>query len=477
MLLIEFISKQVNDTGYHTILETVFRVVKLEASNYFRATKYTRPKVESRLSGCATLVRVVVEVGLRKLRYKTVKALIEHITQTLPTADASYCAPLCKDYLKALTSLLGFKAHPEHFLGDEWHDVVDFCLETARDLRRSTSTTDLDFSNGTRSFHGSASLRGTQGRTGTPGANGDLSRMSSLNASQLALFPQLRDNQLEIATCLQHLTSVPNAPIFDRAKTIFTVIANLLDSYPKVGSIQQILFECINSILSRVVANDIDLALQIVERALHLFRNFWDVKDNTLKESLLVLLSYSEILLPRIITEDTAGNRKAELSAIVESLRDDYIARRQRDQLQLDDLLLVDITEPALARLPLSNKTIQLRNGALKAEHPWCLISLSAAIIVALENNVVTQENLDSSESHNLPPKRQRMTHPLDDIFASTKASLSSEKLYALQILVFAFDLVNLDESSLLGFLESLLLNVSDDDGSIVIWTIFAITS
>lgn len=470
-------SKQVNDTGYHTILETVFRVAKLESSNYVRATKYTKPKVESRLSGCATLVRVVVEVGLRKLRYKTVKALIEHISQTLPTADAGYCAPLCKDYLRALAALLGFKAHPEHFLGDEWHDVVDFCLETARDLNKPIHVNESGFVNETRNLHGSASLRDSHSRSATPGTTGDHSRISSLNSSQPALFHQLRDSQIEIALCLQHLTSVPNAPIFDRANAIFTTIVDLLASYSRIASIQQVLFECINSVLSRVVANDVELALPIVAKTLPLFRKFWDVKDNTLKESLLVLLSHSEVLLPRLIREDSTGDRKAELGAIVDSLRDDYCARRQREQLQLEDLSVVDDNHCTLSRMPLSNKTLELRTGVLRAEHPWCLMSLSAAVIVALENDVNALESSALEHDHDYVPKRQKLTHPLEDVFAFTKGPAGSEKLYALQIFVFVFDLKECDGNALLGHLESLLPCISDDDGSIASWAILAMTS
>ena len=473
----EIASKQVTDTGYHTILESVFRVAKLECSNYVRATKYTKPKTESRLSGCAILVRVVVEVGLRKLRYKTVKALVEHITQTLPTADANYCAPLCKDYFKALALLLEFKAHPEHFLGDEWHEVVDFCLETARDLNKSDDVNDLGLSNEVRSLRTSVSRRDNLSRSTTPNATGDYGRASNFHASQPAAYPQIRDSQLEIALCLQHLTSVPNAPILDRANDIVTTIVDLLTSYSKVASIQQILVECINSVLSRVVANNIELALHIVIEIFPLFRRYWDVKDSTIKGPLLIFLSYAEILLPRLVLEDTAGDRKAELGALVECLRDDYCARRRREQLQLDDLSFVVPTFSTHQEVPLKNKTLQVRMGAYKAEQPWCLISSSAAILVALEIDAVAQEKSVQSLEHDYPLKRQRLTHPLDDLLAFAKGSTRPEKQYALQVLAFIFDDLAFDEHTLQSHLDGLLPCLSDDDGSIASWAMIAMTS
>lgn len=455
----------------------MFRVAKLESSNFARATKYTKPKVESRLSACAALVRVVVEVGLRKLRYKTVKALLEHITQTLPTADTGYCAPLCKDYFRALVSLLESKAHPEHFLGDEWHEIVDFCLETARDLNRSNDAPDSALSNGDRTLKIPPSRRDNLSRSATPSIMVDSGRLSSFNASQLAAYPQLRDSQVELAQCLQHLTSVPNAPVFDRAHVIVMTIVDLLVSYPKVSSIQQVLFECINSVMSRVVAHDTKLALQLMEKILPLFRRFWDVKDNTLKEPLLILLSYGEILLPRLISEDTTGDRKAALIALVEILRDDYCARRPREQLQTDDLVFVDPTCCVPQQIPLSNKILQARMGQLKAEQPWCLISSSAAVLLALENDISERVNLLKPDEIDYPAKRQKLTHPLDDVFSFVRGWASAEKLYALQVLVFVFDDWQFDESSLQGHLDLLLPCLSDDDGAIASWAMLVVTS
>ena len=451
-------SKQINDTGYHTVLESVFRVAKLECSNYVRATKYTKPKVETRLSACGILVRVIVEVGLPRLRYKTVKALVEHILQTLPTSDDSYYTPLCKDYFKALATLLGFQAHPEHFLADEWHEVVDFCLETARELNKSDDANN--------DSHGSRLRRNGLSRSTTP----------SFHTSQPAAFPQIRDSQLEIVLCLQHLISVPNAPIFDKADVISTTIVDLLTSYSRVASIQQVLLECMNLIMSRMVADNMGLALQILTKMISLFRRFWDVKDNGMKESLLVLLSYAEVLLPRLILEDTTGDRKAELGALVESLREDYCTRKHRDQLQLDDLSLLN-PSCGVGAMPLGTKTLQVRMGAFKAEQPWCLVASSAAIIAELENDTIVQERLLHSNEHSLPQKRQKLTHPFGELLQFARGSEGPEKLYALQVLVFLFEMTFFDENVLKGYLEMLLPCLSEDDGSIVSWTMIVMTS
>ena len=395
----------------------------------------------------------------------------------MPTADAGYCTPLCKNYFKALATLLGFEAHPEHLIGDEWHEVVDFCLEAARDLNKSNDVNGSGPTNGIRTLNGSASRRDNLSRSVTPSATNANGRLSSFTASQPAAYPQIRDSQLEIALCLQHLISVPNAPIFAKANAFVTTLLDLLDSYPKVAAIQQILFECLNSLMSRIIANDVALALQIVTKTLPLFGRFWDVKDNTMKEPLLVLLSFAEVLLPRLISEDTTGNLKIEFEGVVETLREDYCSRRFREQLQLDDLSPVDPISSTLPLTPLSNKTLQIRTGAFKAEQPWCLLSSTAAVMVALEHDSIARAKLVQVDEHELPPKRRKLNHPTDDLFALTKSLTPSEKLYALKVFVFVFDMVNFDEITLQGHLDMLLPCLSDDDGSIASWAMFAMTS
>ena len=393
----------------------------------------------------------------------------------MPTADAGYCEPLLNDYFKALATLLEYKAHPEHFLGDEWHELVDFCLETTRDLIRPADLSDSGHSNGAKGLHRTSLARDYFSRSATPSIAGDYGRKSESHALQgSAAYPRLRESDRDLVLCLQHLTSVPNAPIFDRANVILTTLVELLRSYPKVSKIQQAALECINSIMSRVVANDIELASQVMTQMLPLIRGFWEAKDAPLKDALLILLSYGEVLLPRIICLDIAGDNKAALVALVEVLRNDYCLRRDREQLQLDDLAFCDSTSSTNRQMPLSTKTIGVRSGCFRAEHPWCLISISAAIILALEHNTTTHEDPMGPDAEDNRPKRQRLTHPIDDIFDLTKGP---DKLYALKMLVFVFNGLEFEEGALQGRLETLLLCLSDDNSLITSWAMLVMYS
>ena len=466
------------DDSYHTVLESVFRVAKIEKSNYARASKSVKTKVENRASACAALVRTVVEVGLRKLRYKTVRALVEHIIQTLPTADGGYCEPLIADYFRALTALLEYKAHPEHFLGEDWHELVDFCVQAACDLTRWSEPNDSALSNGGKFLNGSKSVRNGHSRSATPSVVGDFGHKSSNNISQRTTDSQLKGSDDQIVLCLQHLVSVPNAPVSDRADVVLASMVEMLQSYQKASSTQQAAFECINSIMSRIIAIDIDLPLQTMKSVMPLLRRFWEPKEGAaaFNDTLLAFLSYGDVLLPRMITEDQTGDCITILQALVEVLRNDYCSRRHRAQLQLDDLVLLDPSLSISRNMPLSTKTIQIGLNGLRAESPWCLISRSAAILVALETAAIARENpVDGDEIQEF--KRQRLEHPMDDILHYIKGSLSPEKLYGLQVLLFIYDGLQLGEGTLQCHLDALLPCLSESDGSIVSWALLAINS
>ena len=466
------------DDSYHTVLESVFRVAKIDKSNYARAAKSTKTKVEGRLFACAALVRTVVEVGLRKLRYKTVKALVEHIIQTLQNSDGSYCEPLIAGYLRALAALLEYKAHPEHFLGDDWHEVVDFCVQAARDLNRQSEFNESGLTNGGRFLNGSRSNRDGHSRSATPSTISEYGRKSSNNISQRAADSQLKGSDDQIVICLQHLASVPNAPISERADVILATLVEMLQSYHKVSSTQQAAFECINSIMSRIVAINIDLPLQTMRSVIPLLRRFWEPKEGAapLNDTLLAFLSYGEILLPRIISEDQTSDCNVTLQALVEVLRTDYCSRRHRGQLQLDDLVLLDPCRSSSRKMPLSTRTVQVRSDGLRAESSWCLLSRSAAITVALENSADAREDPMNREEVQ-DSKRQKLERPMDDILHLVKGLLLPEKLYGLQILIFIYEKIPFDEGTLQRHLDALLPCLSESDGSIVSWAMLAMTS
>ena len=422
-------------------------------------------------------MRIVVDVGLKVLRYKTVKALVEHIIQTLPTADDGYCEPLLRDYFKALSALLGYTAHPEHFSKDEWRNATDFCLQTVRNLKSSSEPSTPNLSNISSARNGLESRGRQPSRPATPLSTREQSQRCRSDTSQSTIYLPLREIDRELLLCLQHLTFVSNAPVCDRASEILTVLVELLQSYSRPSTIQQSAFDSINSLMSHIVTSNISLALQIMKMVIPMLRRFWVVKEAMLKEALLVFLTYGEILLPRLISVDEMVDHNADLQALVDILRNDYCIRRSREQLQLDDLILSNPSRGRNEQMPLGTRILGVRVGAHKAEHPWCLISTSAGIIITLEADINAREQAIGSYEPRNVSKRPRISHPLEDIFQYAKGTSPTERLYALQVLVFVFDLAEFEESVLQCRLNLLLNYLSDEDGLAASWTMLAITS
>ena len=468
--------QQISDKGYHTILENLFRGTKYEIAYHARAKKASGTKAESRLTTCASLIRTIVETQIRKIGSETVKAIVEHVCQSLPTADGNYCEPLVFDYIRILLSILEYKAHVENLLSEEVHDIVTFCLDLVRDLDKVS-----DEQNGKGSLgiplsfnsRGSNSMR--QSRSATPSVNANHGISFSKDNSQRMTYPQLQSSAAGIVSCLQHLTCMQLTPVLEKADDIFTILFDLLQSHTSISTIQQPAFEAINSLIPRILTSNVQSACNAMRRFIPLVRHFWQVRAAGLKEVLLSVFLHGESLLPLLISTDDTGNCNADLSAVVEVLRQEYLERRQKEWLLIEDVDLSDYTCLSSSQPPLSCKFACVRRGAIKAEEPWSLLRISATIVVILDTDLSPiKEANERDESDHRRSKRQRLTKQLDEILLFIRSARVESKIYGLQILAFIFERQEFNEIELLEILELLGPSLSDENGTIVAWSIFA---
>ena len=455
------------DKAWHGVLEALFYAAKVECSTYANASKPTsKTKSASRLSECASVLDTAVKVGVRKLRFKTVRALLEHISQTLPTSDGTYCEPLVAGYFRALRTVFEYSPHPEHLLKEDWHDAIDFCNACIRDLNLPATETNSSFSRGVDD-HGSSTRLASRSATLSfhrkglrdPGSQGS----------------QLRGSAEDLVLCVRHLTAAPNAPIFEKASVTLNSMLDLLEMSPQLSTTQQAAFESINSIIIRIATDDTSLVLQTLKRLFPLIRRFWQAKSAGLKVMLTSML-YGEEFLARLLTSDEDGDCKADLLGILGVLRVEYCKRIEREQLQLDDIDLSDHIFRSDRYMPMSTKACELRSGAHKAEQPWTILHLSASILTTIhaKNSVYVMQN--GNPDMDPPLKRQRTAEALDEVLELMKASVAPDKLYALQVLMFVFDRLTVEIGDLERILHLLLLCASDDNGSIASWAIIALT-
>ena len=467
--------QQISDSGYHTILESLFRGTKYEIAYHARANKASAIKSESRLAACASLVRTTVENQVRKLGAKTAKAIVDHVCQSLPSADGSYCGPLVFDYVRTLLSLLEYKPHIENFSSEEAHDTITFCLDLARDL--GTITNDQETrppSSASLSMSNNRSSSTRIARSATPSLSHSHGASFDKENSQRT-YPQLQSSAGGIVSCLQHLSSVPTGPILEKAEEMLALLFDLLQSGSNTSTIQQPAFEAINFLMPRILATNVQLACKTMTQFIKLFRFFWQVRAAGLKEVLLSIFLYGQCLLPLLVTPDGIHECHADLITVVETMRQEYCERRQKEMLSIEDVDLSDYTRISKLQALLGTGFTCVRRGAIRAEEPYSLLRISAAIIVVLDEDKI-KEGGAKVDVDGRRPKRQRLTKQMDEIVTYMNSSQFGLRLYALQVLAFVFEKGRFDATDLLRFLDILASTLSDEDGVLASWAIVATT-
>lgn len=460
------------DKDYLTLLEALFRYATTERSTYIKSSQ-AAPKsaASSRLSKCAGVVRIAVEKGVRKLRFKTVRALIDHITQTLPLPEYGYCEPVVSDYFRSLRIVLEYQPHPEHITLNGWHEGIDFCNAILHDLNAISSRETTSLMNGNYS---KVSFRDSSSSP-VPSPKADHGRKTSNRSSQPSMKLTLENSVVDdLLLCLKHLVSASNAPTLDRAHPTLTNLCDFLASSSGKGHEHQVALESINSIITCIMTDDISLILQALRGLLPTFRRFWELKSPSIKDHMLVSLLYGEVYFPRLISSDETGDCEADLHRLLHVFHQEYCKRTEREQLQLDELDLPD--HPFNSERPMSIKAFEIRWAAAKAEQPWAILYICASIVLVLSADDNVRGKSTESDKFENPPKRRKLNKPINDILELTKSSEIQNRFFAIQVLAFVFDRIVIDIDSLQPYLESLLLCLSDDNATIAAWALLALT-
>ena len=462
------VSEVLTDKGYHKIFEALFRLATSEKSVYVKASKTTtKNQSASRLSSCAAVFRLAVEVGVRKLRPKTVKALVDHITQTLPTVNGGYCEPLCLDYLKSLRTLLEHQPHVEHMPKEEWQALTDFCNDGIA-LSRGSEGNDFSTSHRTQyvlSGTGSSSVQ-LAASTGSRRENG----------TQDSANGRTKTDAEELVFCLCQLTSSPNAPILEKAQSLMITLMNLLHSSANAARSHQAAFATMNRILARITTNDVSLTRDIVEAIVPLIRRFWPTKSMPLKDEMLITLVHLRPYVSTVSESEGAESFRTELEGLLQSMQSEYSKRAERDQLQLDELRFLSRSGVQHKPVPLSIAGMHLRVGSTKSEQSWAIPQTLGFLLSAVGIYATTKMKHDTTNDvEDSRRKRRRMVQPLDDLLRQTKNSHLTGRLCALQIIPFLLDRMTATKDELIHILDTLLSCTSDENGTIASWAMIGI--
>ncbi|TKA78673.1 hypothetical protein B0A55_04506 [Friedmanniomyces simplex] len=127
-----------DDDSFDSIYKQLFAAILSERSTWLNAkTSSTQSAADTRLSDAAVALRLAVELGVRSISLRTLRAVVDHVTDTLPRSGGGICVPLALDYAKCLKAAFSYQPHLEHQSRAEWERSVLFCLRTIQDAERS----------------------------------------------------------------------------------------------------------------------------------------------------------------------------------------------------------------------------------------------------------------------------------------------------------------------------------------------------
>lgn len=412
-------------------------------------------------------------MGTQAIKLKTVKALIDHITQALPGVNEHFCQPLISDYPKALRSILSYAPHVEQLPKAEWLELVDFCNEG---LGAYTLLSDDRLLNpvvaDSEEHHGNR-MNSLVREGPTTSFTGQGKKIASRRARN-GTNPHIASTLEELVFCIRFLFSASNAPLLEKAQVVCSTLLEFLYSSSHFGLAHQAAFTSLNCVISRVMTEDVALARWTVKKIVPLVRRHWQTRSASVREEMLISLICGRSCIPLLMDVEEVDEMgeiedcEAELQSLLNVLQVDYCKRADREYLQVDDLLFHEPLGQENNHPALSSRTFSLRTEAMKSEQAWAVLDVMASISNALFNRPRTHtRNPDNSDP---PQKRQKLSEPTGMLLQQLANSTTSEKQGLLQILAFVIDISYLETQMVERVLKTLLAYISSDVNSIANW-------
>ncbi|OHE90595.1 phosphatidylinositol 3 [Colletotrichum orchidophilum] len=459
------------DRHYHRILESLFRCAINEKQSYFGGKRTTAAGAGNRLAKCAEALRLAVSHGASagKLKRKTMLAVIDHVTQTLPgpseSGDEAYVEPLLKDYVKTILALLSHRSNIEHLatLGaDGWKNCVDFCIDA---VGVYLDNADRDSGSRASPAPGTASLGFSTGR--------------STNASQRTAGQIHRGTVQDLIHCIHLLVRPPNAPLHERSRDLCKTLIQVLQlRHLVLSQVTQLSFASINTLFAGIQANDISQADHLARDLVPLISHWWQARTvsqdemlNSIRDEMLKTMFIIHLHLERLVCLEGDDMVRKEIEELAESLWLEYSRRSKRSQLQLDDLMFVP------HRLPKDYFTLKLFGLHVhnqEGERRWALCQNLAI----LERIICKSRKQDKSQSPEGQPRKKRRTYGAATRLQEKLQSPGlAVRIIALQLVPFLLDIETFSAAEVSDLVADLAMFVGDKDSTVASWAMLACSS
>lgn len=462
------------DDNYHSVFEALFQCTLLEKQNYFSAKKGSKAASSTRLENCAKALKVVVSHGAAKIKRKTARALVDHITQVLPGPDDDFVAPLLQDYTRAFIALLEHPANVENFAvlnGELWFSCVDFCiLAVSRFLetgdRGSASLSRASPVPGTAQT--ALSLAFSSGRSGSSPAH----RLQGQASGQIGSV-----EATHYLTCLNMLLSTSHAAVQERAGEIADLGLKVLEMRQvKLGTLQQIAFACINNLLGHMSTDNIGLGKRMARDLVPLISHWWppqkrDAMTNTIRDEILKTMYAIHLFLDNLTRESAEDLSLKELEDLLDVLWSEYSKREDRGRLLVDDLAFTRSMLPA--DHPRTGVFV-LRPYNQAAEQNWALMEIMAILEALYSRNSKRETSRHGAEADQQPRKRQRTVDDARGIMKNITSLDPGMRLTALQLLPFILQQKQFSAEEVAETLDVLSSLISDKQPLVSSWAMLA---
>ncbi|TWU73594.1 Serine/threonine-protein kinase tel1 [Metarhizium rileyi] len=463
---------ELGDKSYHQIFEALFNVVIREKPALYdkRKKESSRKVASSRLTKCASAIRMTAARGAPKLGRKTLLALVDHITQVLPDPDGDFVAPLIQDYIKTLSEVLSRQPHVEFLARQDaktWETCVDFLLDIAVYIVPNEAHPSL--------ISVARSSPALEVSTPRSTLRSSTSTQSQRRAGLVEGEP-LRD----VLEGLQYLIQASNAPIARRGRNVTDLAIKVLNmKHLSLGSIQAMCFSICNTVFAGTQTDNLDNGLSLVKDLLPLMSYWWRAEKvsqdelikglrNEISKTIHLAQPHIEHLCIRRIDE-----MQTDIENLVEPLWQEYSKRGEPFRLQLQDLTFNPSTLPTGAmHLP----SFGIRTHNPDGESHWALVQNLSFLegIILKRDGSAGKYDVDNYEQ---PRKRQRTQERLSRLRLRLRSRDVGTQRTALQLLSFLAEGCGITREDLPSVLDDLVTYVSNKDSITASWALVASAS
>lgn len=463
-------SSELGDKSFHEIFESIFEFVLHEKRTYYdkKKSQATINAAATRLSKCAAAVRMATGRGVAKLGRKTMKAIIEHITQVLCAHD-DFVPPLLQDYVKALTEVLSRPSHVELSArqdGSLWVYCVDFLLDIASHILPEE-------------VEGESTLLVLSRASPAPGSGLPSTRRSTPSTQSQKRAAHVEGGPLkDVLEGLLYLVTGSNSPLLRRYEEIAAVILRVLSMKQlSLGSVQTLGFSILNAILSATQADDLNHSNTLVRRLLPLMSYWWrseKVSQHEVIRALRIEISRSIVLTHLHMEKLTLGSPDETIYRDIEDLAEnmwiEYSKRSESYRLQLGDVTFSPSNLPSYyPKLPLFG----LRAHNVYGEGHWAVVEnlafLERIMILYREKTSASALSVDQQ-----PRKRRRAQQEVSRIRLKLKAADVQLQRTALQLVPFLLSMGGFGRDELLDLFGHVVSLAGDKSPITASWALVA---